>query len=150
MNKKALSLNFMHCMERFATQIYRTQKSSFKDGRISRQLIDASENERTHVEKLKTRIKTLKYNVYPFGFLFQSAGAVLGVMTQLSGHRTLFKADTFVENRAVKDYNGFINAIAFDADTVAMLRGIIAEEEVHIANWKKAIEAFGKAGTPAV
>ncbi len=149
MNKKALSLNFMHCMERFATQIYRTQKSSFKDDLISRQLIDASENEKTHVEKLKTRIKTLKYNVYPFGFLFQSAGAGLAVVARLSGKRNLFKADTFVENRAVKDYNGFINTIAFDADTVAMLRGIIAEEEVHIANWKKAVAMLGKAGTPA-
>jgi rubrerythrin len=150
MNKISLSLNFMHCMERFATQIYRTQLPSFKESGYSRQLTDASANERTHVDKLKMRIIALNYHVYPLGFLFQSAGVVLGIITRASGKRNLFKADTFVENRAVKDYNGFLKAVAFDADTMGMIRGIIAEEEVHIANWKKAIEMIKKSAGAAV
>ena len=144
MNKVVLSLNFMHCMERFATQIYRTQMPSFKDSEYSGQLMEASENEKTHVEKLRDRIKKLNYSVYPLGFLFQFAGVCLGILTRVSGRLNLFKADTFVENRAVKDYSAFLKAVAFDDDTVKLIRGIIADEEVHIAKWKKAAEAIEK------
>ncbi|MFC2035894.1 hypothetical protein ACFLUJ_07240 [Chloroflexota bacterium] len=42
MSKVLLSLNFMYCMERFATQIYRTQSAAFNDKSIAKQLIDAS------------------------------------------------------------------------------------------------------------
>jgi hypothetical protein len=38
MNKVLLSLNFMHCMERFATQIYRTQKPTF-DNPVAQQQV---------------------------------------------------------------------------------------------------------------
>jgi len=131
-------------MERFATQIYRTQKPAFHDDSLVKQLQDASDNERTHVEKLRAQIKKLKLNSYPFGWLFQSAGVALGVITRLSGKRNLFKADTFVENRAVKDYSAFLKVVPFDMDTVSLIRGIIAEEEFHIANWKKAVDSLKK------
>jgi rubrerythrin len=144
MNKQSLSLNFMHCMERFATQIYRSQKPSFKNSVFEKQLIDASENERTHVEKLRAVLKTSNYKVYPLGFLFQFAGVVLGLITRLSGKRNLFKADIFVEKKAVKDYNGFLNKVKFEKETVEVIRGIIPDEETHIANWEKAAEASKK------
>jgi demethoxyubiquinone hydroxylase (CLK1/Coq7/Cat5 family) len=144
MSKVFLSLNFMHCMERFATQIYRTQKGAFRDKQIIQQLIDASENERTHVQKFRTQIKKLNGKIYPLGWLFQFVGVILGLITRLCGKRNLFKADTFVEMRAVKDYNGFLKTIPFDKDTVNIIRVIIADEEVHIANWKKASELFAK------
>ena len=142
MNKAFLSLNFMYCMERFATQIYRTQKAAFKGKPIAQQLVDASENEREHVHKLQTQIKKLNGGVYPFGLLFQLMGVILGLLTRLSGKRNLLKADTFVETRAVKDYNGFIKAVTFDADTIKLIRELIADEEVHIINWRKAGESL--------
>jgi len=144
MSKVFLSLNFMHCMERFATQIYRTQKGAFGDIQIVQQLIDASENERTHVQKLRTQIKKLNGKIYPLGWLFQLVGIILGFITRLCSKRNLFKADTFVEMRAVKDYNGFLKNIPFDKDTVDIIRVIITDEEVHIVNWKKASELFTK------
>jgi rubrerythrin len=140
MNKIVLSLNFMYCMERFATQIYRTQKPAFHDGSLIKPLEDASSNEKTHVDKLRAQLNKLNYGVYPFGLLFQYAGEVLGFIARLSGKLNLLRADTFVENRAVKDYNGFVKAIPFDADTVSVIREIIADEEIHINNWKKVAE----------
>lgn len=101
MSKVFLSLNFMHCMGRFATQIYRTQKGAFGDIQIVQQLIDASENERTHVQKLRTQIKKLNGKIYPLGWLFQLVGIILGFITRLCSKRNLFKADTFVEMRVV-------------------------------------------------
>jgi rubrerythrin len=141
-SKIFLSLNFMHCMERFATQIYLTQKGAFKGLTEAQKLTDASENESGHVKKLKAEIKRLKGNVYPLGWLFQSMGVILGWATRLSGKSNLFQADTFVEVRAVKDYNRFLKAVNFDSNTVKTIRGIIADEETHILNWQTARKAL--------
>jgi demethoxyubiquinone hydroxylase (CLK1/Coq7/Cat5 family) len=144
MRKIFLSLNFMHCMERFATQIYRTQRGAFKGTPLFKQLTDASENEGINVQKLRIQIKKFRGRTYPLGWLFQFVGVILGFITRLCGKRNLFKADTFVEMRAVKDYNGFLKTISFDKDTVDVIRLIIKDEEVHIANWQKACDSFTK------
>jgi len=149
MNKVFVSLNFMHCMERFATRIYLTQRGAFKDNQIIQALTDASTNEREHVQKLRMQIKKLSGRLYPFGFLFQLAGVILGYITRLSGKRNLFKADVFVETRAVKDYSYFLRTIPFDSDTADTIRKIIADEERHIINWKKAGESLAKNKTPS-
>ena len=140
MNKVLLSLNFMYCMERFATQIYLTQRKAFDSESIIQQLTDASENERSHFNKLQLQIRALDGRVYPFGFLFQAVGAILGFITRLSGKRNLFKADIYIENRAVKDYHSFLKGVSFNTDTVKLIRELIADEEVHIINWQKGRE----------
>lgn len=142
MRKTILSLNFMHCMERFATQIYLTQRGAFKGLPLAQQLTDAAENERTHVQKLRAEIKRLKGAVYPLGWLFQFMGIILGTVTRLIGKQNLFKADTFVETRAVKDYRGFLRAVNFEKETDKMIKKIITDEEAHILNWQKARESL--------
>lgn len=144
MNKALLSLNFMYCMERFATQIYRTQKAAFDNDLIAQKLADASENERSHVTKLQAQIRTLSSRLNPFGFLFQVVGVVLGLITRLSGKRNLMKADIFVESRAIKDYNSFLKSVSFNEDTVTLIQELIADEEVHVDNWRKVLESLSK------
>jgi demethoxyubiquinone hydroxylase (CLK1/Coq7/Cat5 family) len=138
MKKSILPLNFMYGMERFATQIYRTQKGMFKNSETTLQLAEAAKNEQTHVERLRAQIIKLNGRVYPWGWLFQSAGFGMGGITRLIGKRNLFKMDTFVENMAVRDYSGFAKSTSFDDETVRLIREIIAEEELHVENWKKA------------
>ena len=142
MKKVFFSLNFMHCMERFATQIYHTQRGAFTGTPLAQQITDASDNEKTHVLKLHSHIKALQGRVYPLGWLFQLVGFVLGLITRVSGKRNLFRADTFVENRAVKDYNSFLRTVPFSTKTVELIRGIIEEEEIHIANWTRAVASL--------
>jgi len=142
MSKVLISLNFMHCMERFATQIYLTQRGAFKGQPIAQQLIDASDNERGHVQKLQSCIKKLDGTVYPLGWFFQSMGVVIGLSTRVFSKQTLFKADTFVETRAVKDYSSFLQKVQFDPETIELIRAIIADEEQHINNWKQASAAM--------
>jgi rubrerythrin len=144
MNKALISLNFMHCMERFATQIYLTQRGAFNDQAMAQKLTDASDNERGHVQKLQAGIKKLNGSVYPCGWIFQFMGVVIGLSTRLAGKLNLFKADTFVEIRAVKDYSSFLQKVQFDPDTIQSIRGIIADEEKHIINWKKARESIAR------
>jgi|WetSurMetagenome_2_1015567.scaffolds.fasta_scaffold150014_3 rubrerythrin len=142
MLKAILSLNFMYGMERFAAQIYLTQRGAFKGLPFAQQLTDAAENERGHVQKLQNEIKRLKGVVYPHGWLFQFMGIILGLITRLTGKRNLFQADTFVETRAVKDYSSFLKAVRFDSETDKMIRKIITDEEAHILNWQKARESL--------
>ncbi len=144
MNKALLSLNFMYCMERFATQIYLTQRGAFRCQVMSQQLKDASDNERGHVQKLRAQIKKLNGSIYPFGWLFQFMGVIAGLGTRLLGKINLFRADTFVEMRAVRDYNGFLKTVHFDTDTVESIRGIIKDEEKHIINWKNVRESLAE------
>lgn len=144
MNRISLSLNFMHCMERFARQIYLTQMDSFRnDQPTANDLKSASDNEAEHVELLRNNIVRLGSRVCPLGFLFQFAGVVLGLKTRLLGKRNIFRADTMVETRAVKDYNAFLGSISYDADTARMIMRIIADEERHIANWKAVADSLG-------
>jgi rubrerythrin len=144
MNKALLSLNFMHCMERFATQIYLTQRGAFRGHVMAQKLTEASDNERGHVQKLRAQIKKLNGSIYPFGWLFQFMGVIIGLGTRLSGKINLLKADTFVDMRAVKDYSNFLKTVHFDPDTVESIRGIIADEEKHIINWKNAEESLAR------
>ena len=141
MRKTLLSLNFMYCMERFATQIYRTQIVSFPQTELGRQLDEAAGNEQEHVRILRAQIQKLGGFVYPLGALFQFAGVILGRITRLSGRGNLFRADIFVEVRAAKDYRRFLRAVRFDAETAALLRQIIGDEERHILNWRRALAA---------
>jgi hypothetical protein len=147
MTKVLISLNFVHCMERFATQVYHTQLGAFKGDPLAQQLADASDNERIHVFLLWTEIKRLNGVVYPFGWLFQGAGFILGLVTRLSGRQNIFKADTFVEIRAVKDYSSFLKSVGFQPRTVKLITGIIADEEQHIQNWQKAKESMAAIST---
>jgi hypothetical protein len=72
MLKAILSLNFMYGMERFATQVYLTQRGAFKGLPFAQQLTDAAENERGHVQKLQVEIKRSKGVVYPSEGYFNS------------------------------------------------------------------------------
>jgi len=143
MSKVMLSLNFMHCMERFATQIYKTQMGKFKGAAMEHILLEASVNEQSHVDKLYSRIKQLHGHVYPFGWLFQLAGFKLGWITRLGGKKNLFGANTFVEKHAVQDYGSFLKSVNFDAETADMIKKIIADEVEHVASWTSARKAFG-------
>lgn len=149
MSRVLLSLNFMYCIECFATQIYRTQFGAFGATVYASLLNAASQNENEHFQKFRTQVKKLSGKISPIGFLFQFMGFVLGNVTRILGKKALFKADTYVETRAVKDYNSFIKHIPLDRDTIKLIRGINNEEEVHVDNWKRAEKALNNKKLPA-
>jgi hypothetical protein len=69
---------------------------------------------------------------------------VLGGFTRLAGHSNLFKIDTWVETRAVKDYTSFVKTGRFNPETTGEIKRIIAEEEIHILNWKNMRKTLAK------
>ncbi|UCC16512.1 MAG: ferritin-like domain-containing protein [Dehalococcoidales bacterium] len=135
-----ISLKFMYNMERFATQIYLTQRRIFEEEWILKKITNAAENEQEHVKVLQKRILELQGSRSKFGFLFQTAGRVFGTITGLFGKKLVLKANVFVENRAIKDYRIFLNKVKFDEDTVQLVNRIIADEVYHKDTWELSLE----------
>ncbi len=134
------SLKFMHNMERFATEIYQTQRSSFKEKEIADKLSAAADNEQQHADNLKARIMELNATPSLLGFLFQMAGKILGFVTKILGKLFILKTDIWIEKRAIKDYGSFLRKIEFDEESVALIQRIIVDEKRHVATWKNSIE----------
>ena len=134
------SLKFMYNMERFATQIYLTQRRVFNEESILKKLNAATENEQEHVNVLRKRIMELQGNRSRLGFLFQTAARILGTLAGCFGKEFVLKVDVFVENRAINDYGAFLNRVEFDEDTVTLINRIIADEIFHKDTWKSSLE----------
>ena len=134
------SLRFMYNMERFATQIYRTQRSAFKEKEIVDKLSAAADNEQQHVDYLKARIAELNGAPSRLGFLFQMAGRILGFVARIFGKLFILNTNIWVEKRAIKDYGGFLGKVDFDEKSVVMIEKIIADEKIHVITWQRSIE----------
>ena len=140
MNKAICSLNFMYSMERFATAIYRFQKSVFKEAAINEKMIYAVDNESQHASNLRKRIIELNSTPFKLAFLFQIAGKILGCVSRCFSKELSLKIDVLVGKRAVKDYSYFLKTLKLDDETKVLLKNIIADEEVHIKNWQASIK----------
>jgi len=136
MRKAIWSLNFMYSMERFATEIYHSQRGAFGETGIAEKMKHAQENEQQHVEKLKKQIVDLKNTPTKLSILFRLAGKFAGYATRCLGKKFMLKTDILVEKRAVKDYGYFLRTMHFGEDTDLLIKGIISDEEEHVQNWE--------------
>ena len=128
-------------MEKFAAQVYRTQRSKFSEKEVLEKFNKAIDNEQQHVNELGLRIKELKSSPpIWFGLLFQVAGAVAAIIIRSLGRLMIFKSGVWIEKRAIKDYNLFLKKIKFDIETITLIRKIIIDEERHVSTWQNSIE----------
>ena len=139
MNRKIYVLNFMHNMERFATQVYRIQSRAFSGTSIAEKMEFAINNEHEHAENLKKRVIELSGTPSRYGFLFQMIGSLLSLIIRCFGRVFMLKVAVRIEKRAVKDYTYFLNRIDFDEKSIALIKTIISDENVHIQNWQDSI-----------
>jgi rubrerythrin len=142
MSSVSSSLNFMYNMEQFATQIYLVQKEAFIGSDVADKLTAASVNEQTHVDILRAQILELKISPSWLGFLFKAAAFIGGTATVILGKSNVLKAAVFVEKRAIRDYGNYLQQVNFDEKTVALLKRIIADEEIHVATWQNALASL--------
>jgi demethoxyubiquinone hydroxylase (CLK1/Coq7/Cat5 family) len=141
MEKTVSALKVMQRMERLATNVYRQQIRGFK-GEMADTLQKACDNEREHAGTLAGEIRKKGSQPQPIGFLFGMAGGIAGLFTLIIGKKALFNVDTYIEKKAVEDYNKFVANVKFDPETVALLNRIIGDEQRHISNWTGAREAL--------
>ena len=140
MTKVINSLKFMYNMERFATEIYRTQRSAFVEKEIADRLSAAADNEQQHADNLQERILALNKAPSRLGFLFQIAGRLLGLVTKSLGKIFILKTDIRIEKCAIKDYRSFLGKVEFDKKSVGLIERIIADEVRHVETWENSIE----------
>ena len=133
-------LKFMYNMERFATQIYLTQRNEFEEEWILNKLNAAAENEQEHINVLKKRIMELQGNQSHIGFVFQTAGRFLGTIAGIFGRSCVLKIDVFVKDRANMDYTALLNKVKFDENIVKLINQLIADKVFHKDNWTLSME----------
>lgn len=140
MNQVISSLRVMQRMERFATEVYRTQVRAFPEQEIAERLKAAAANEREHADTLRGRIEELRETPSQVGVFYQMAGTLLGFITTLVGKLFILKTDIWIEKRAVKDYSDFLQKVDFDEKSAGLLHRIIGDEKRHIETWENSIE----------
>ena len=140
MNEILRALRKMHNIERFAVEVYRTQIRAFREKEIADRLEAAMANEQEHVNDLQARIRELGGSCSWLGFLFQTAGKLLGFTTTLLGKVFLLKADIRIERRAVKDYGNFLQKVDFDEKSRVLIQKNLEDEKAHIKRWEESIE----------
>ena len=118
MRKTICSLNFMYSMERFATEMYRTQSSAFRNTGIAEKLRHATVNEQQHAESLRNHIAGLEGIPSRFSILFWIAGKLIGRITRCLGKKLMLRADILIEKRAVSDYGYFLRAMHFGEEKI--------------------------------
>ncbi|MBM3156686.1 MAG: ferritin-like domain-containing protein [Chloroflexi bacterium] len=136
MNAAISALRKMYNLERFATEIYRTQIAAFTEKEISDRLKIARDNEQEHTDNLKAQIEKLGGRQSRQGFLFQAAGRMLGCFTRMMGKMFILKADIWIETKAVKDYGAFLQRLNFDEESKALVQRNLEDEKVHIKRWE--------------
>jgi demethoxyubiquinone hydroxylase (CLK1/Coq7/Cat5 family) len=124
--------------EVMAVQAYRRQIWRFRRRKeISERLQRAAENEREHVVYLRERLAALSGAPSWLRFPFYIFGALaLGFGPALLGKRFTMKSDVWIERMAVKHYTQFLNEIAFDDESKALIEKIVRDEERHIETWQ--------------
>ena len=140
MDKIINALNTMYKIERFATQIYKTQTRAFSETVLIDRLIAASANEQEHVDDLYERIIALKGKVSKMGNLFQLAGKILGFATTLMGKNFVLKADIMVEKKALTDYTLYLRNFNFDEKTKSVIEKNLEDERLHIIRWQDSLD----------
>jgi len=139
MRRAICSLNFMYSMERFATEIYRTQRSAFTETGIAEKMKHATENEQQHAESLRDRIVDLKETPSRFSILFRIAGKFMGRITRCLGKKFMLRAEILIEKGAIKDYSYLLRTMHFGEDTNLLIRNIVSDEEQHVQNWENTL-----------
>jgi len=140
-NEIVRALNAVVKVEAMAVQIYRAQMWRFRGRReIAERLIHATVNERKHFDDLTSRVRDLGGTPSRLSPLFAVAGWMIGFLPTLAGKVPALKLDIWVEERAVRDYQGFLNRVNFDEESRALMEKNMADEEEHIRAWTDSIE----------
>jgi rubrerythrin len=142
------SLKWMYNMERFATQVYRTQVRAFSEEEIAERLKAAAINEQQHVDNLRNHIVELKGTPSRVGLLFQLVGVLFSLIARPLGRFFILRTDVLIEKRAIKDYGIFLKKVNFDEQSVSLIHRIIEDEKRHVENWEHSVKLL-KGNSPA-
>jgi ubiquinone biosynthesis monooxygenase Coq7 len=137
-------LRTLHTLELMAQTIYKFQITSERSD-LNRQLITAMCNEMGHYQD--DQIKLYEYGFRPsiLRWAYWLVGFGFGFGSRLLGTRAILRTGIWVESKAVHHYAELLETIEWDDMTRRVIEKDQADEDGHIARWKRLLEA----GTPA-
>ncbi len=135
--KKLFSLEVM------AVQIYRTQVGAMVDAEERSIMVAAMENEEYHRQTLRSLLKARGVAPSPGWPFFWLMGQTLGRTTSIFGRKTVLKADITFEDKASREYAGFIKEGDFTDQEMTFLSEFLEDEKRHSANWRGLLEGSG-------
>jgi ubiquinone biosynthesis monooxygenase Coq7 len=133
----------LHTLELMATTIYRFQITG-KNDPLNRQLIAAMCNEMTHHQDFQVKLYEYGFKPSLFRWAYWLVGFYFGFLSRLMGKNAILKTGVWVETKAVHHYAELLNTIDWDQDTRRIIEKNQADENGHIANWKKLLQANQK------
>jgi len=137
--KKALRT--LHTLELTATNIYKYQITSEKS-ELNRHLIMAMCNEMTHYQDFQ--VKLYEYGSRPncLRWAYYIVGAVLGCWSRIRGEKAILETGIWVETKAVNHYGQLLKEVEWDDETRRIVEKNQADEDGHIARWRKLLETI--------
>ncbi len=132
-------LRTLHTLELMAQTIYRFQITRERND-LNCQLVTAMCNEMGHYQDFQVKL-------YEYGFrpsllrgAFWLVGFVFGFGSRLLGTQAILKTGVWVESKAVHHYAQLLATTEWDDQTRAIIEKDQADEDGHIARWKKLLE----------
>jgi len=137
------ALQTFHTLEVMATNVYKYQLTN-KKTELNRLLIAAMLNESTHIQDFEVKLREYGFKPSIFRHLFFWVGYVFGTTTRILGEKACLALGVFVETKAVAHYAELLEHVEWDEETRNMIKKDQADEDLHIARWKKMLEEAKK------
>lgn len=133
-------------LEIMAVRIYRGQRWRLGRSEVTAEALEkAIAVEERHVSDFASRRQELGGS--PSSFLspfYGLAGWLIGFVPSLLGQRAALKIGIWVEERAVKDYQQFLDRVPFDDESRALLQRNQEDEREHIRMWEESLAKLGQ------
>jgi len=133
-------LRTLHTLELMAQTIYRFQITR-EPSDLNCQLITAMCNEMGHYQDFQ--IKLYEYGFRPsiLRAAYWGVGFAFGFGSRLLGTKAMLKTGIWVESKAVHHYAQLLETIEWDDETRRVIEKDQADEDGHVARWKRLLEA---------
>jgi len=130
----------LHTLELMAVTIYRFQITK-KNCELNRQLIAAMCNEMTHYQDFQLKLYEYGFKPSILRWTYWFVGFFLGFLSRLGGKSAILKTGIWVETKAVHHYAKLLDTIDWEQDTRRIIEKNQADENGHIANWRKILQS---------
>jgi len=133
-------LRTLHTLELMAQTIYKFQITGERND-LNCQLITAMCNEMGHYQDFQIKLYEYGFRPSVLRGALGLVGFVLGFGSRVLGTKAILRTGIWVESKAVHHYAQLLETIEWDDLTRRIIEKDQADEDGHIARWRKLLEA---------
>jgi ubiquinone biosynthesis monooxygenase Coq7 len=141
-------LRTLHTLELMAQTIYRFQITKERND-LNGQLITALCNEMGHYQDFQIKLYEYGFRPSVLRGAFWLVGFAFGLGSRLVGTKAILQVGIWVETKAVHHYASLLETVEWDDQTRRIIEKNQADEDGHVARWKRLLQAAAPVATPA-